>query len=151
MLAQLQLNSVSRVFQHHDLRWDASSSPAIPGYILPGGQSYGLSLGEIDTFNIASGASKTWLLSMFAGQAAARISILNAAGTKTVRVTAAPQPPGVWGNTNWFSEYLPESGATGDNDVEFTMTSPRGPMAFTVENNDANNITVAFAVTAIEP
>jgi hypothetical protein len=148
--AQVEVNSVSRPANNHDLRWEAANSPNIPGYTLMGGQSYGLCLGEIDGINLNPGATKTFLCSMYAGQAELRIVIQGAAGVKTVHVSMAAQPPSRWGVTNEFSEYLPMSADIGDNDVSFTLDLVRGPYALTVFNGDADAVTVGAFLTALE-
>lgn len=148
---QFQLNSTGRQTSRHDLRFDVATGPGIPTYTLAGGQGYGLSLGEVDTATINPTNSKAWLMSMFAGQAYLRVVVNGAAGVKTVHVTAAPQPPSRWGNTNLQSQYLPLSAANGDNDQSWFMALPRGPVQVTVTNSDANPVTVSLEMVAIEP
>lgn len=151
VFAQLQLNSTGRQQDRHDLRWDAPTSVNIPGYTLAGGQGYSLELGEIDTVNITSGNAKTWLFSMFAGQAYLRVVVNGAAGVKTVHVSAAPQPLSRFGITNLVSQYLPITNAVGDNDQSWLIALPRGPLAVTITNTDANTVSVGAELIGIEP
>lgn len=150
MQVQCFVNSASRVAARHDWRWDAVTSPSVPTYTNAGGAASSLSLGEVDSVNIASGNSKAWLMSLYAGQAYLRVVVNGAAGIKTVHVTAAPQPPSIWGSVNTQSQYLPLSAANGDNDQAWVMALPRGPVQVTITNNDANTVGVALEMVAIE-
>lgn len=147
----LQMNSTGRTVQRHDWRWEAGVSVAVPTYTLPGGDGNGLSLGSITSNTINPGATKSWLISMWAGRAIIKLAAYGAAVNSTVHVTLAPQPPGRWGLAPIFGVFLPDPNNAPTQEQLIEAGLVRGPCLLTVFNGDANAVTFSFEAVATEP
>lgn len=146
----LQMNSAGRTVNRHDWRWEAPVSVAVPTYTLPGGDGNGLSLGSITGNTVNAGATKSWLVSLWAGRALIKLAAYGAAANSTVHVTLAPQPPGRWGNAPIFGVFLPDPNNAPTQEMLIEAALPRGPCLLTVFNGDVNQVTFSFEAVAAE-
>lgn len=148
LVDDVQVNGTSRQEAKHDLRWDAVNSPAIPGYIKPGGGRFFLQLGSINQVIVNSGTTAQYLFSMFAGEVFVRVKCQGAAAANTVNVSFQAQPTSVFGVAYIWQAIL------GSTVTEvFPPTSiffPRGPVAVIIGNADANNVQISVQVIAHE-
>jgi hypothetical protein len=118
---------------------------------LPGGDGWGLSLGAVNSAPITATQSKSWLFSLYAGLAHVRFVVFGAAGTNTVKFSLAPLPSGRWGTTPIYAAWLPIGAAAFQQQAQDTVPLPRGPCQLTVQNLDANNVTVDIEIVVLEP
>jgi len=146
----VQVNSTGRTISRHEWHWEAPNSVAIPTYNLPGGDGNGLSLGALNGATVNAGTNKSWLFSLWEGQAGIHFRVAGAAGTNTVKFSLAPQPSGRWNSASVYAAYLPTGAASNQQELNDTAIIPRGPCVLTVTNNDAANVNVTVSIVALE-
>ncbi len=147
-LQLLQVVGVGRNDNLDDWGWDSANSPAIPGFVLPGGVFSSLQLGHNaaggDVLTAGgAGDTITYLLSMFAGQVFVRYT---QSGASSVTFNLVPQPASEFGTQALSSLTL-----TNGQEEETVVFLPRAPCALKIINNDGvNAATVRFSIIALK-
>lgn len=129
----VQVNSTSRSVLTDIWKWDPASSVNVHTFVLPGGASYGNSLGSVVAQSIPASGQKKFLFGMAAGWVFIRCLALSGVGQLTFEIDLEP-------TSDWGSSALLKETPVAANNGEFFTTAimPRGPFSITITNADAS-------------